>query len=439
MADIYVRSTDGSDADNGSTWALAKATATGAAAIDASGDTIYFSSNHAESSATSLTLLYAGTLANPVKLLSVDDTTGLLLSGAEIVSSGNSGIAISGYVYANGIDFRASVGGTGVGNIVVASSAAKSVFENCLLSVGTTNTFPSIQLGSTSTVVAVIELLDTDVSLNSTTGRINIAGQVTWRGGEYIPQSNDPTVLFTLTQRAYGPSVIEGVDFSALQAGVNITDTVTGMCQLLLRNCKLPSGWSGVLFANAITSAGLRIEMHNCDAGDTNYRLWVQDYSGSIKSETTLVRTGGATDGTTEYSFSMATTANTHETHACLISPEISIWNDDVGSSKTVTVEILHDSATPLTDAEIWLEVQYLGTSGFPLSSFISDARANILTSAVDQTTSSETWTTTGMSNPNTQKLSVTFTPQEKGYLQAKVYLAKPSKTVYIDPKLTVA
>ena len=42
------------------------------------------------------------------------------------------------------------------------------------------------------------------------------------------------------------------------------------------------------------------------------------------------------------------------------------------------------------------------------------------------------------MSNPNTQKLSVTITPQEAGYMQAKVYLAKASKTVYVDPKLTV-
>jgi len=37
MTQLYVRSTDGSDSDNGTTWALAKATATGAAAIEAAG------------------------------------------------------------------------------------------------------------------------------------------------------------------------------------------------------------------------------------------------------------------------------------------------------------------------------------------------------------------------------------------------------------------
>jgi len=229
------------------------------------------------------------------------------------------------------------------------------------------------------------------------------------------------------------------VDLSALSSSVNIVGNGSGMCQLMLRNCKLPASWSGLLVSTTITTPGFRVEMHNCDSADTNYRLWVEDYAGSIKSETTLVRTGGASDGVTGYSFKMTTTANANALVAPLVSPEIAIWNDAVGSSKTVTVEILHDSATNLTDGEIWLEVEYLGTSGYPLSSFVSDAKADILATSADQATSSETWTTTGMSNPNTQKLSVTFTPQEAGYFQAKVYLAKASKTVYVCPKLTVS
>ena len=38
MANIFVRSTDGSDADSGATWALAKAPLTGAAGVAASLD-----------------------------------------------------------------------------------------------------------------------------------------------------------------------------------------------------------------------------------------------------------------------------------------------------------------------------------------------------------------------------------------------------------------
>jgi hypothetical protein len=56
MANLYVRSTDGNNSDNGTTWALAKATVAGVAAIDAAGDTIYLSQDHNETTASSVSL-----------------------------------------------------------------------------------------------------------------------------------------------------------------------------------------------------------------------------------------------------------------------------------------------------------------------------------------------------------------------------------------------
>jgi hypothetical protein len=82
------------------------------------------------------------------------------------------------------------------------------------------------------------------------------------------------------------------------------------------------------------------------------------------------------------------------------------------------------------------VEVEYLGTSGFPLSVTSSDRAATILATPANQTTSSETWTTTGLTTPVKQKLSVTFTPQEKGPIIARVYLAKASTTVYVCPEI---
>jgi len=174
--------------------------------------------------------------------------------------------------------------------------------------------------------------------------------------------------------------------------------------------------------------------MYNCDSADTNYRLWIEDYSGSIKHETTLVKTGGASDGTTPLSWKMATGADAEYPTIILKSGEIVRWNETTGSAITVTVDILHDSVTNLKDNEIWLEVMYLGTSGVPLGAFVDDAVADVLAAAADQAASSATWTTTGMANPNKQKLEVTFTPQEKGFIHAVVHMAKASYTVYVDP-----
>ncbi|MEK9809109.1 MAG: hypothetical protein VW362_01580, partial [Candidatus Nanopelagicales bacterium] len=138
-------------------------------------------------------------------------------------------------------------------------------------------------------------------------------------------------------------------------------------------------------------------------------------------------------------SWKMATTANAEYPAIILRSPEIAKWNETTGSSVTVTVDILHDSATALKDNEVWLEVEYLGTSGTPLALFTDDAVADVITTAADQTSSSATWTTTGMTNPNKQKLSVTFTPQEKGLIIARVCVAKASYTVYVDPELQIS
>ena len=439
MADIYVRSTDGSDSDNGSTWALAKATLVGAAAIDTAGDTIYLSQSHAESGGA-VVAAFAGTMANPVKIIAGNDSAEppIAVSAASLISS--SSITLSGSYYLYGLTLQSAT------SILPANqSASNSVtLDHCsLITTGTTGG-GFFSIGSANNITQKAVLLDCTYKFS---GSSNIgcatAGVVEIKGGSFVSGTSTPSAgifgTVAASDRTGAQLLIDGLDMTNLASTVSIFRTFISPGLFQIRNSKLPASWSGSLCNATPLATGQRFEMHNCDSGDTNYRLWVQEYSGSIKTETTLVRTGGASDGTTGYSLVMATTANANASVAPLVSPEVSIWNDTTGGSKTVTVEILHDSATNLTDGEIWLEVQYLGTSGAPLGSFISDAKADILATAADQSASSETWTTTGMSNPNTQKLSVTFTPQEKGYIQAKVYLAKASKTVYVDPKLTVA
>jgi hypothetical protein len=231
------------------------------------------------------------------------------------------------------------------------------------------------------------------------------------------------------------PALVEGLDLSEFSSSLNIASAV-GSARLIIRNCKLPASWAGSLYTGT-KIAGARIEMHNCDSADTNYHMQIEDFCGAIVTETTIVRTGGASDGTTPISWKMASNSTAEYPLLTLDTPEIVVWNSTVGSSITVTVETVTDNVT-LTDAECWLEVQYLGTSGRPLSTVITDAKADVLASAANQTSSSETWTTTGLTTPTKQALSVTFTPQEAGYLHAVVRLAKASATVYVDPELTV-
>lgn len=178
--------------------------------------------------------------------------------------------------------------------------------------------------------------------------------------------------------------------------------------------------------------------MINCDSADTHYTYRKHAQLGTIRDETTIVRTGGQDVDGTGISLKMVTNANAEFPMLTLDTFELQKEVTSVGSSVTATVEFLHDSVTALTDAEIWLDIQYLGTSGLPISSFISDGISVVVAPAA-QASSSETWTTTGMTNPNKQKLSVTFTPQEAGMIIATVRLAKASYTVYVDPKITLS
>lgn len=447
MANIRVRSTDGNNADDGSTWALAKAdlhtATTGGLASAGAGGTCYVSQAHAQTQASGVTLASPGTYDSPVSVICGSDAADPPTSASDtatVTNSSTAGMTFTGSTYYRGIDFQLTATGlTTTFTVNGDTSKSRTTFDNCsLLASGSAGEMVVGAASTNSRSVQMWKQFDLRLaSATSATVKVYNA-QIRWLGGALLTQTNLPTILFT-PQSGYGCDVeLHGVDLSVLGSGKSLVSGATEpiAARVAFHACKF--GASVSLVSQTPAVASLRVSAYNCDSGDTNYKLWIEDHSGTILSETTLVRTGGASDGTTPISWSMTSNTNASE-FSPLVSDPIYLWNETTGSSKTLTVEILHDSATNLTDAEAWVEVEYLGTSGVPLGSLVSDTRASILATAADQTTSSETWTTTGMTNPNKQALSVSFTPQEKGFAVARVYLAKASKTVYVCPKATVS
>ncbi|RUX95816.1 hypothetical protein [Mesorhizobium sp. M7D.F.Ca.US.004.01.2.1] len=176
-----------------------------------------------------------------------------------------------------------------------------------------------------------------------------------------------------------------------------------------------------------------QIEIDAMRVGSTgvNYNQYRGRYTGSLVEETTIVHTGGASNGTTPISWKIVTTANA-TWHFPFEAPPIAIWNDTTGSAVTATVEC-RAAAIP-NDDELWLEVEYLGDASSPQASFVSDVKATLLTAAAAQASSSESW---GGSTASF-KLDVTFTPQQKGWVLARVKAGKASSTFYVDPKVTL-
>jgi hypothetical protein len=444
MANIYVRSTDGSDADNGSTWALAKATLTGAAAIDANGDSIYVSQSHAESTAGAITLAFAGTAASPVKVICGNDAAEpptAVANTATVSTTGANNIVINGSAIFYGITFSA---GSSTNNAYIQTATTNDTYQvyyDCAFIVNNSGGASGVILGSaTASIFNGLKLINCIFKFGAASRAISGRKSKTLiRGGGIAVGSSAITTFIIAGSESFDFKVMD-FDFTNAASGLNlIYSGVSQTGRIDFINCKLPASWSGGLVAGAPTNADFRASMYNCDSGATNYKLWIETYAGSIKSETTIVKTGGATDGTTSLSWKLVTTANANEYVAPLITDDMAVWIDTTGASKTITVDILHDSVTALTDAEVWLEIDYLGSSATPLGTPSSDKRATVLTTETAQATSTANWQTTGLTNPNKQKLEVTFTPQMKGFVYARVCLAKPSYTVYVDPQALIS
>lgn len=428
-----------------STWANATVDLTRAAANDAAGDTIWVSHQHAETTAAAVAPTYAGTVASPVRIICADDTSGeppatlattatVSTTGANNLTAGPPG-GVSIYVY--GVTFQAGDGANAADLRLVQNQSSFASFENCNFVLSNSNTASRISVAA-STAPSITYLKNCGVKFGNASQNIALtSGRFRWEGGSLLSGGTSPTALFSSVNAAPLPDAFcSGIDLSNADAAISLSASTSGS-PLVLVNCKMPAAWSGSINSATPTVGGGRYALYNCDSGDTNYRIEVKDHHGTLTQETTLVRTGGATDGTTALAWKVVTNS-TCSFRGNFRTPDIVKWNETTGSALTATVEILHDSATALKDDEVWVELQYLGTSGYPLGGFISDAKATPIATPANQTSSSATWTTTGMANANKQSLSVTFTPQEKGFIQARVCVGKPSYTLYVDPKLTV-
>ncbi len=435
MANVYVRSGAGGAA-TGADWANAYLTLAAATAAKAAGDVFWVAADHAETQASVITITAPGTVTSPNQILcavhtgSVPPVSADLRTTATISTTGANSITLNGFFYCYGITFQpnSAAAGGGGGVVLAATAGNQQQYKNCafrMLSTAASN----ITMGN-----------QTYLRLDNCTARWGHASGFISLGRSRFEWVNTPTAIDaagTLPTTLFsngGTSpllvMLEGVDLSALSAKT-IFSSFAAPVNALLKDCKLPAS----ITISAAQAGGVGqgdVTLIRCDSGAVNYRNEKHNYAGAQTTETTIVRTGGASDGTQSVAFKVITTANSRWADPFTCIP-ITIWNDTSGSSVTATVYGIWGGGAVPNKEDIWIDVEYLGSALTPQGSFISSGNADILATAAN-TSDASVWggSTTAF------KMAVTFTPGMKGPLTVYVRCAKLSSTFYIDPKVVL-
>lgn len=458
MADLYLRSTDGNNTDNGSTWALAKATLAGAATTEVAGDKIWVSKSHSETIGADIA--FDGSGVSPTWVCGVDDTGSpqpptTIQTGASL----NLGAhwSLGGSVYWDSLTFTTTTGTSQWGvinNFDPGYTGGYMEFRNCLFDNqggGTGSKWYIGSAGGSGPTTHIGRTVFKDCQFKAQSGNaaemLTVAGRVHFQNCSIASGHNVDSTSAFISAYNYGVDIlVDGFDFTNWSTAANLVRSPGGTGRVVFNNCKMPSTWSGQVWANSEkVGYDTTVECYNLDTGATNYKIWIEAPNGTIKSQTSVYNDAGASDGTTRIAWQMVTNNNSYKAifpMLVLQSPPILVWNETTGSAKTLTVEIVHNSQGSgtngaLKDDEIWIEAQYLGTSGGPAGNWAYDSKATVISTAADQASSSASWTGDS-AGWDTQKLNVTVTPQLKGWFSVVVKIAKPNITVYVDPMITV-
>jgi hypothetical protein len=435
VALLYVWS-GATGAGTGANWANAFTTLAAATTPEVAGDTIYVAHDHSELTATA-TLNWSGTVSNPTKIICVDRGGSVPPVAADrratavVATSTNGSVATNGFSHYDGIIFITG-NSTGVASHSIANTAAQRLrFDNCSFRVGSTGN-GRIGIANVS-ASCYVELNNCTMSFSAVGQGIDLGGDLKWRNTpSALIGTAVPTTLLVLVTGRGGDVELIGVDLSAASSGKTLVGTNANASGTKVRlvDCKIDAA----VTKSAVPGAHGATEVDFIrTAASGNYHVFSHRVGGTLQEEITIVRSGGASDGTTPIAWKIDTTANANYSmpFEC---PPIAIWNDTTGSAMTATIEGIWGGGAVPNDDEIWIDVEYLGDASSPQGSFVNDGKADLLTAAAAQSSSTETW---GGSTTKF-KLDKSFTAQQKGWIYARVKIGKASSTFYVDPLVTL-
>lgn len=370
--------------------------------------TIYVGDDHTETQSAAMTIS-SSNLNYQISLLCVDHTVALppgsnsLKTTASVTTTGANSISITENLatlfYWYGIAFTAGNGA----NVASLTFIGMHKLVNCSLTLGGTSaSVANIIVGNTS----YLDLVNTKITFGNTAQFISLTGAcyLKWSNTSSALSGSVPTKLFGDTSTAT-PSVVilDSVDLSALTSTIFGLGSSENIWQATVINCQFNAAVTASVAARIPYQT---VDVYSSDSVATNYVTQHYHYSGAMITHTTIVRTGGASNGVTPISLAITTTANANWIYPYENTP-ISIWNTVTASNVTVTLAGIWNSASLPNNDDIWMDVQYYGSSSAPLATFATGSKANLLATNAALTADTSAWDSLVTARANTTAYSV--------------------------------
>ena len=485
------------------------------------GSNIFVASNHSESTAASLTLgNLSGLGMTPIQITSVNSGAGShvpplasdVTAGASVATTGYASNIVLNFIGAvfTGLSIIAGSGAGGVGATL--STAASSTypssvkFVDCTIGTGATSG-GGLRFIAPPNATMVVELVNTTVMSLSTAFSIQLSGSLMiWRDSPNALAGTMPTVnngLFSASafNGTRSQIICDGVDFSPLASttlllGISSTCGVT----MTLRNCILRNrAYVGIPTFNGSSGYGTpqtyTIDATNCDFGGEIYSHTRWRNGDYLLSEPLVVRTGGASDGTTAIGWSILRGQSNVSWDFPFESFPVAAWNTTAGSAVNVTFYGVWNSAALPNNDDIWQDIEYYASPTSTLGTVQRGTKGNFLATGTPLSASTEAWDsglsaranstaylttsdpvkvasnpgriffcvtagTTAASEPAGYaaatdggsvtdgtavfragvrfQQTVSVTPQAVGFIRSTIKVAPNTATFYVDPKLAV-